>query len=85
MFVGLTDHLALNGQGGKNAPRLSLYPCAFNMADWDSERSSPFVPEDHREPNVDGLKGGNGIDLWVTCVNTKACVGPRWGQSFSVP
>lgn len=82
--MGLTDHLALNGQGGKNAPRLSLYPCAFNVADWDSELYNPFVPEDHREPNVDGLEGA----MVLTCewpVSTPKPVGPRRGQSFSVP
>lgn len=84
MFRGLTDHLALNSQGGENAPRLSLCPCAFNMAEWDSELSNSFVPEDHREPYVDGFKGA----MVLTCewpVSTPKPVGPRRGHSFAVP
>lgn len=81
---GTTDHLALNSHGVKTCPRLSLDPCAFHVADWDSELSNSFVPEDHRVSYADGFERA----IVLTCewpVSTPKPPGPRRGHSFLVP
>ena len=84
--VLISDVWYRSGKHVPAGPTLRLFPSdmAHVFSGQTAGPHSPFVPEDHRKLGLEGFREVSGVDLGLTCVNTKAS-GPRRGQSFLVP